>query len=177
VAHALPAADGTIALLAFDAQAEIASQAGLRRAPLLELFRGPGKSALDAPREILVGFYLPLSGPGQASAFKRVMRPQGVALPILNMACWLARQGEQVTAARLSIGPAGPTPRRLFGVEALLAGRPLDAAALESARQAVGGEVSFRTSPHRATAAYRQHLVGSLMEDVLRLAWERAARA
>src|SRR5512134_3558738 len=40
VAHALPAADGTIALLALNAQAEIASFAGTRRVPFKELFLG-----------------------------------------------------------------------------------------------------------------------------------------
>ena len=42
VAHALPAADGTIALLALDATAEIASLNGSRRLPVAELFEGQG---------------------------------------------------------------------------------------------------------------------------------------
>jgi CO/xanthine dehydrogenase FAD-binding subunit len=92
VAHALPAADGTIALLALNAQAEIASTptAGrvtaerrieTSRVPFKELFLGPGKSSLKHGQELLVGFYLPLSKKGQDSCFKRIMRPQGVALP------------------------------------------------------------------------------------------------
>jgi carbon-monoxide dehydrogenase medium subunit len=36
VAHALPAADGTIALVALDAQAEIADSNGLRRVPFID---------------------------------------------------------------------------------------------------------------------------------------------
>src|SRR5512138_3058842 len=60
VAHALPAADGTIALVALDAQAEIASRAGLRRMPFGELFLGPGRSSLKHGEELLVGFHLPL---------------------------------------------------------------------------------------------------------------------
>ena len=86
VAHALPAADGTIALLALDAQAEIASISGLRRVPFHKLFLGPGKSSLKHGEEILVGFQLPITNSHQASCFKRIMRPQGVALPILNCA-------------------------------------------------------------------------------------------
>src|SRR5690606_1200883 len=60
VAHALPAADGTIALLALNAQAEVAGLAGTRCVPLGELFLGPGKSALKHGEELLVGFYIPL---------------------------------------------------------------------------------------------------------------------
>ena len=46
VAHALPAADGTIALMALNAQVEVANQSGSRRMPIHEMFLGPGKSAL-----------------------------------------------------------------------------------------------------------------------------------
>ncbi len=84
VAHALPAADGTIALMALNAQVEVANQKGNRRVPIAEMFLGPGKSAL-IQNELLVGFYLPLQNQNQASAFQRVMRPQGVALPIIQL--------------------------------------------------------------------------------------------
>ena len=50
VAHALPAADGTVALLAMDAHAEIATIRGRRLEPALNLFKGPGKSALQLDR-------------------------------------------------------------------------------------------------------------------------------
>src|SRR5215208_4228648 len=66
VAHALPAADGTIALLALNAQAEIAGLSGTRRIPFKELFLGPGKSSIKHGEELLVGFHLPLSKGGQA---------------------------------------------------------------------------------------------------------------
>jgi carbon-monoxide dehydrogenase medium subunit len=59
VAHALPAADGTIALTALDTQAEIAGLTGSRRVPFTSLFLGPGKSALKKGEELVVGFYLP----------------------------------------------------------------------------------------------------------------------
>ena len=91
VAHALPAADGMISLVALDAEAEIAAPDGRRFAPILSLFRGPGQSALDLGKEFLVGFRIQTRRPGEGSAFSRVMRPQGVALPILNMAVWLRR--------------------------------------------------------------------------------------
>jgi CO/xanthine dehydrogenase FAD-binding subunit len=94
VAHALPAADGTIALLALDALAETAAPEGRRRLPIEQLFLGPGKSALNLHRELIVGFYLNCCKIGQASAFKRVMRAQGVALPILNLAAWMSREGQ-----------------------------------------------------------------------------------
>src|SRR5690242_13295329 len=96
VAHALPAADGTIALLALNAQAEVAGVTGTRRVPFKELFLGPGKSSIKHGEELLVGFYIPIyetlrdsKSLRVSSCFKRIMRPQGVALPIINLAIWL----------------------------------------------------------------------------------------
>jgi carbon-monoxide dehydrogenase medium subunit len=86
-------ADGTIALLALDGRAEIARSRDRSKLPVEDLFLGPGITALDLSKEILVGFYLPLRAKAQGSAFRRVMRPQGVAIAILNMAVWLERDG------------------------------------------------------------------------------------
>lgn len=173
VAHALPAADGMIGLLALEAEAEVASPATRRRVPLLELFLGPGKSALKVD-EILVGFYLPLGQPHQASAFCRVMRAQGIALPILNLAAWLERAGEKITAARISVGPAGPTPFRARQTEAYLTGKTFSAETIAGAQETLLAEAKFRTSPARATAEYRRELAVVLLKNALSTAWERA---
>ncbi len=180
VAHALPAADGMIALLAMDARAEIACEESggisMRRVPLLSLFRGPGQSTLVPNREILVGFYLSLRQPGQASAFQRIMRPQGVALPILNLAVWLARDEDRIIDIRLAVGPAGPVPRRAAAVEDVLRGVGFNEHAVELARQAWRETVSFRSSPRRASADYRHHLSDGLLEEGLERAWQRAVQ-
>jgi carbon-monoxide dehydrogenase medium subunit len=174
VAHALPAADGTIALTALAARAEVATLSTRRLLPLNELFLGPGKSALQPKVDLLVGFYLPLQGPGEYSAFRRVMRAQGIALPILNLAAWVARDGDTIRAARVAIGPAGPTPFRAKLTEAFLQGKPFGEATLASALEILLGEATFRTSPRRATAEYRRELVVGLFMDALTAAWERA---
>jgi carbon-monoxide dehydrogenase medium subunit len=175
VGHALPAADGTIALVAMGAEAEVASLAGNRRLPLTELFLGPGKSRLETGKELLAGFYLPLRQPGEGSAFRRVMRPQGVALPILNMAAWMRRNGDEILAARLAVGPSGPTPRRSVNTETVLLGRSLDGATLSAALEALLAEAQFRTSPRRASGEYRRFLAAGLLKDVLETAYARAA--
>lgn len=174
VAHALPAGDGAIALIALDARAEIASAGdGRRLLPLPDLYLGPGRSALIPGQEVLVGFHLPLAGPGEGSAFARVMRPQGVAIAILNCAVWLRRQDDKIVAARVAVGPSGPTPRRLSGVEEALAGRPLDDAVFADALAALLAAARFRTSPHRATADYRRHIIAHLLHETLHTAWQK----
>ncbi|HUH97033.1 MAG TPA: xanthine dehydrogenase family protein subunit M [Anaerolineales bacterium] len=174
VAHALPAADGTIALLALDAQAEIADQAGTRRVPIAELFLGPGRSALTQ-NELLVGFYLPLQKKAQASAFERVMRPQGVALPIINLAVWLMRAQDRIADLRIAVGPGGPKPWRALQSEVYLRGKIWNDESLSAALEILLRDVQFRTSPHRASSEYRRHLAKSLFTDTLEAAWERAS--
>jgi len=84
VAHALPAADGTTALNALDAEVEVASFSGRRWIPFTSLFLGPGKSAIDSTREVLTALRCKATGLREGSASSRIMRPQGVALPIMN---------------------------------------------------------------------------------------------
>lgn len=173
VAHALPAGDGAIALIALDAQAEIASLDGRRLVPVAELYRGPGQSSLRPTADLLVGFHLALRGDGEASAFRRVMRPQGVAIAILNMGVWLKRLDGAIGSVRLAAGPSGPTPRRLREAEAALSGQPPSAEALSHCLDALLSETRFRTSPHRASTGYRRHVAGALLHETVLTAWER----
>lgn len=179
VAHALPAADGTIALLALDAQAQVArwveGQAELGSwQPLSTLFAGPGRSTVDATRELIVAFRVRCgesrggaTALGVGSAFGRIMRPQGVALPILGMAVRVALAGDDTLHdVAIAVGPAGPVPFRAHATEDCLRGRhPADA--IDEAIRCLHGEAHVRTSPYRATAAYRQEMLGVLLRETL----------
>ena len=175
VAHALPAADGTIALTALNAEAEIAGITGTRRIPFQELFLGPGKSSLKHGEELLVGFHLPLSTPHQSSCFKRIMRPQGVALPIINCAVWLERTDDKVNQIRIAVGPGASTPWRATEAEKFLAGKSMNDETINAALEILLAQIGFRSSARRASADYRRHIVDGLFRDVLQSAWERAA--
>jgi len=183
-AHALPAADGTIALTALDAQAEVASHAPAavpggeivttRRMSFTSLFLGPGKSALNKSAELIVGFYIPQTKKGQASCFKRIMRPQGVALPILNCAVWLEREKDIVKDIHIAVGPGGATPFRATEAENTLRGQPFSDEAFNRTLESLLGQAHFRNSARRASADYRKHIVGGLFRDTLETAWKRA---
>lgn len=175
VAHALPAADGTIALIALDAQVEIATLDGRRKVSINEMFVGPGKSALHPQNELLTGFYLSKIKKNQGSAFKRIMRPQGVAIALLNCAIWLEREGEIIKDIRISIGPSGPIPKRLELVENALRGSVFNPAGIEDAYQKLLDNYSFRTSKHRASQEYREEMARVLLFETIELAWKRAS--
>jgi len=165
VAHALPAADGVIALMALDAEALIASADQRKWKPLHALFAGPGEVTFDRRRELLVGFRFAQRHVLEASAFSRVMRPQGVAIAILNAGIWLrVGDGWVMDEIHIAFGPGGPKPFRARQAEAFLRGKLLEESALNLAKQLILDEIKLRTSRHRATEDYRKHLVGVLFD-------------
>ena len=181
VAHALPAADGTVALVALGAEAQVArrtAEGAVERTwvPITELFLGPGRSAVDSRRELIVAFRFPARRPLEGSAFDRVMRPQGVALPILGVAArvQLTPDGQRFERVQLCIGPAGPVPFRARQAEAVLTGQPVTDDTIEQAIAAALAEARLRTSKYRATREYRQEMVRVLLRRVFPKTVERA---
>ena len=128
VAHALPAGDGTIGLLALGGEIEVASADGVRWMPLQDSFKGPGKSFIDRYRQVLTRLRFRPTGPGEGSAHHRVMRPQGLCLPIISMGVRVALDAmDQISEARISMGPVGPVPYLAEAAMDVLAGGPATA--------------------------------------------------
>lgn len=180
IAHALPAADGLIALLVLGAEVEIRnSKLEVRNwLSLASLYLGPGKSVVDPTRELITAIRFRPTGSCEASAFTRVMRPQGVALPILAMAARvkLAIRNAQSTIEDLAVsaGPVAPTPFRARHTEDFLRGKVLDDATLTQATRILLNEATPRTSAHRATKEYRCELLPTMLREVLTRAVDRA---
>jgi CO/xanthine dehydrogenase FAD-binding subunit len=174
VAHALPAGDGTTSLVALSAEAEIILNGERKWVPILDLYRGPGISLLDSTRDLLLRFRVPLCGAGEGTAFKRIMRPQGVALPVLGCAVWLKLDGETITEAHVCLAPVNPTPIRAAEIEAVLVGQRAEAATYEAAIESAHESIKPRTSKYRATADYRREMVDVLLRRTLPIAADRA---
>lgn len=182
VGHALPAADGTTALVALNAEAEVATPGERHWRPLLSLFQAPGISTVDRCRELITRFRFPAGESASASAFKRIMRPQGVALPILACAVWVRIDAEQARRSeleaileevRICIGPVKPVPVRARQAEEALHGRSLREG-LADCVQAAQAEFTPRTSKYRATSEYRVEMIEILLRRALPLAARRA---
>ncbi len=180
VAHALPAADGTIGLLALGAEAQVstwhADGATAQWQPLLSLFAGPGRNTLGVG-QMISAFRVPLLAARSGSAFDRIMRPQGIALPVLGLAARVQADEarRRVVDAAIAIGPAGPIPFRALHAEAVLTdASTFDEGVIEAAIAAARAEVTLRTSKHRASRAYREELLPVLLRRVLTRAFARA---
>ncbi len=175
VAHALPAGDGTTSLVALHAEADVIHDGKRQWLPIRELFLGPGRSLLDSTRDVLLRFRFALAGVNQATAFDRIMRPQGVALPVLGCAVYVKLDDEHSTYqdVRVCLAPVGPTPMRADAVETALKGQPVTDGTLENALQAAHESLKPRTSKYRATADYRHEMIDVLLRRTLQRAAER----
>jgi len=130
---ATPYGDFTVALLALDAQIVLQSSYGSGRAVPLDEFlnareRG-GQGLVTA-----VQFTRP-----QKDAdfhFRKISRVKPKGLSVLSIAAHLPLSGGRVGQARVAYGAMAPTPIRARGVERALDGKPLDATAIQAARQA-----------------------------------------
>ena len=174
VAHALPAGDGTIGLLALGGDVEIASTTGTRWIPAKDTFLGPGKSVIDRQREVLTRLRFKPTGAREGSSFHRVMRPQGLCLPIISMAARLQVDGETITGASIGMGPVGPVPWFAEAVAAVLVGGTTSTEQYEKAVEVALDNVTLRASKYRATEEYRTTMVRTYLPIILARAAARA---
>jgi carbon-monoxide dehydrogenase medium subunit len=174
VAHALPAGDGAIGLLALGGEVEIAGTTGSRWMPAKDTFVGPGKSIIDRHREVLTRLRFRPTGIGEGSAYHRVMRPQGLCLPIISMAAQLTMDGDTIIAAKISMGPVGPVPWFAAPAADVLIGAPAIMEQFELAVATVLDNVTLRASKYRATEEYRATMIRTYLPIILARAAERA---
>lgn len=175
VAHAMPAGDGSIGLLALGGEIEIADIDGCRWIPLQQAFLGPGRSAIDPHRALLTRLRFRPTTTGEGSAFTRVMRPQGVALPMISMAARLRLDANNtITAIRISLGPAGPVPCLAEAAMEMLKDGPAVPGQFEKAVETILASAPLRTSKHRATREYREQMIRTHVPLILDHAAARA---
>lgn len=176
VVNAQPAADGSIALLALDAEAEIANLTGRQWVPVGQLFVSPGVSRVDASTEMITAFRFRAQAPRESSAFERRARRKALALPLINVAVrvLLDADANHVRESRIAIGPVAPVPFRAVQAEAILKEQPLNEETIAEAVQTAASESKPRTSLLRASKEYRRELIAVLTRRALLRAIQNA---
>jgi CO/xanthine dehydrogenase FAD-binding subunit len=176
VVNAMPAADGSIALLALEAEAEIADGTGRMWVPLRDLFVRPGVSRVDSTREMLTALRFRALSERQGSALERIARRRALALPILVCAVivTLSEDGEDFESARIALGPVAPVPFRAPRAEESLRGAPISLETMARAGEIAMQESQPRSSLLRASKEYREEILGVLVRRSLERAVQRA---
>jgi CO/xanthine dehydrogenase FAD-binding subunit len=173
---ALPAADGSVALVALDAEAQIADKGGRTWHPVTTLFLGPGKSAVDPTQQVVTAIRFRVPQGRHGSAWERIGRRRALVLPILNCAIsmGLSDDGQRFTWSRVGLGPVAPTPFRAKETEAYLAGSPVTEESIARAAEIAASEAHPRTSLLRASKEYRGEVLKVLVRQGLSRAVEQA---
>lgn len=155
LAHADPAADLPAVALAHDASYVLVGPNGRRTVSAADFSVDLFTTAL-APDEVLVEVHVPkLTGWGaHYEKFHRTVQ----AWAIVGVAATVQRSNGTIGSARVALTNMGPTPVRATQLEAALAGRPADAAAIRDAC-AVADEGSAPVDDLNGSADYRRHLV------------------
>ena len=83
-------------------------------------------------------------------------------------------ENNTITAARISLGPAGPVPYLAEPAMDVLKGEPAEPAVFGKAAKAVLASVPLRTSKYRATREYRAEMILTHLPLILARAAERA---
>lgn len=152
LAHGDPHLDLPPVLIALGATVTIAGPSGERIIDAEDLFRGYLETTLE-PDELIAEIMVPAQAGRRAAYVKHTTRSAD-DWPALGIAVALGRDG----AARVAIGAATDTPRRLRSVEAVLSGASLDDRVLLDAGDAAAREAEVH-SDARGSAAYKTELI------------------
>jgi CO/xanthine dehydrogenase FAD-binding subunit len=154
-----PGGDVATALLALDAQVEVAGPAGTRILPVAEFWTGFMTTAL-APDELAVRVIVPVR-PGR-HAFVKFGRKAGSTPAVVTVAIRAAMDGDTASDVRVALGAVGPHPLRSAAAEAALEGRQLTPETMAAAAVAAAGDTE-PFSDAVASAWYRRRMVGVMV--------------
>jgi carbon-monoxide dehydrogenase medium subunit len=174
ICNASPAGDTLPALLAFDAQCRIVGPDGERWVSLDQFFVGPGRTALQ-PGEILTELQLPPPLPNSGSLYIKHSPRGAMDIAAIGVASAVSLEdgGRVCRDVKIALGAVAPTPIRAYSAEDMLRGQTITPGLIEAAAQ----EAQNRATPIddvRATAMYRQTIVGVLAQRTLERAVDMA---
>jgi CO/xanthine dehydrogenase FAD-binding subunit len=174
LSHADPAAELPMLAVLLDARIGIRSPRGRRVAEAGRFFTGSLTTDLEED-EIVTDVEFQHLSPETGWAFEEVARRAGdFALAAVGVTM-SAREGK-ADRVRIGLMGVGDTPVRAPEAESLLAGKAIDAGALEAAASAIEATVEPNTDLH-ASADYRRFLAGALAQRAIGAAWQRACGA
>jgi carbon-monoxide dehydrogenase medium subunit len=173
IVNASPAADVVAPLLALDAVVTLVGPAGERTLPLDGFATAPGVTA-RRPDELLIRVAFDAPAPRSATAFLKAGRRRAMEISVVCVAVCLTLDDalERCVAARIALGAVAPTAVRARAAERALEGQVAGAEVFRHAG-ALAVEACAPISDVRASAAFRRHLIATLVPRALETARAR----
>jgi CO/xanthine dehydrogenase FAD-binding subunit len=164
--NASPAADGVPALMALDAQVELASTRGTRQLPLTEFVCG-ARTTLRAPSELVTALLVPEHGAGARSTFLKLGARRYLVISIAMVAITLDLDAAgSITRAGVAVGACSPVARRLPMLERRLISHRCMAGLADLPKPTDLAPLT-PIDDIRGTAAYRLDAVLTLLQRAL----------
>ena len=136
------------ALIALDAQVEIAGEHGTRTIPFAGLHRPPADSPhIETnlkPGELILAFMIPPLPFARRSLFLKIRDRQSYEFALASAAVALDLQNGSVREVRIALGGVSALPWRARGAEAYLKGKAPDEATLNRAAEAAFADANAR---------------------------------
>ncbi len=155
------------ALLALDAEVQIAAAGAMRRMALADLYVEDGAAHLAlAAGEIIVAVHVPGAGAQLRSGYRKARARGAIDFPLAGVAVACAVEAGLLKSLRIAVTGTNPRPFLLRGVEALV-GKAPDEAALA----AINKLVQHQVRPLRTTvtaANYRRQVAAVLAQRLVR---------
>ena len=164
VCNASPSADTSPALLAYDAEVLIQSQAGERIVPINEFWVGPGQTVLQ-PGELVTGVRLPPPPERQGAFYAKLAVRKAMDLAMVGVCITLVPGAGKASQVRIALGAVGPTCFRATNAEVAIASSGANAIAEAASLCAAAAQP---IDDQRASAAYRREMVRNLATRGLR---------
>jgi CO/xanthine dehydrogenase FAD-binding subunit len=165
IVNASPAADSPPALLAYDAELELISTAGLRTIPYAQFHRGYKQMDIR-PDELLRAIRLPRVQAERIHYYRKVGTRRAQAISKVCFAGVLETAENVVKQVRITLGSVAPIPIRCEQTEAVLTNQLLDAETVERAVAALATEIT-PIDDIRSTRDYRLQVSLNLLRDFL----------
>jgi carbon-monoxide dehydrogenase medium subunit len=164
LAHADPASEWCLVAAALDATLVARSTRGERAIAAKQFFTGIMSTAL-AEDELLVEARLPLLAKDARFGFNEFSRRAGDFAMAASLVTYRLQAGK-ITDARVGLGGAEPSPRRIAEAEPVLDGQPPGDKVFRTAAEAAARTID-PLEDHQTSADYRRDLVRAVVRRAL----------
>jgi 4-hydroxybenzoyl-CoA reductase subunit beta len=165
--------DSAPALLALDAEVEIAGPQGARRFPLAGFYRNDGMDRIALGRdELLAAVHVPARVAGRRGAYHKLRIRNSIDYPLAGVAAALdVDRGGICREARVAITGVNPAPLLVHEAAERLAGQPFSPQRVaEVAQAAIRTGKPLKTSA--STPVYRREMLQLFTRRALEEAWK-----
>ncbi len=169
-----PAADSVPAMIAAGAVANVVGPNGARDIPVEDVPIGPGKLSLEKG-EVVTAISIGARPKHSGDAYLRFIPRTEMDIAVVGCGVCLTRDGDKITAARVSLGAVAPTALLVKKAADAIIGTALDDAALEALASAASAACN-PIDDKRGTVKFRIHVAGVLARRAAKIAYERAAK-